>query len=59
MVMYLYEPSLPEVARPGDMTSLHLAWVEDYTLAGLLENSCAVRQVAWLDELQLQPAAGA
>ncbi len=55
--MYLLEPSLPEVEGPGDMTPAHLAWVEDYTLGGLLENGCCVRQVAWLDELQELPAA--
>ena len=59
MVMYLYEPSLPEVEGPGDLTPAHLEWVEDYLMGALLENGCGVRQVAWLDELQAPAAAGA
>lgn len=48
--MVLYEPSLPEVAVPEDMTEQHVAWAEDFAVHSVQDAGCSVEHIAWLEQ---------
>jgi hypothetical protein len=50
LVMMLYEPSLPEVHTPEDMTPQHQAWAEDFVVGSVKDAGCNVEHIAWLEQ---------
>lgn len=47
--MNLYDPRLPPLSSPADVTAEHVAWAEDMTVEWLGGQGFSVRQIGWLE----------